>query len=494
MAPALELRDIHKSYGGNRVLLGVSLTAEAGTVTGLIGANGAGKSTLVKVATGQVSRDGGEIYRDGEMLQMRDPRDARKAAIAVVPQELSSLFNMPVSDAVVIGAEPSRGIAVYTQKQRARAAQSIFDRLGLDIPMGALVGMIPPSQQRLVSLAGALHRGAKVVFLDEPTAAMAADDAAVVLRTIRALAADGVAVVFVSHRFAEVMQVCDVVHAMRDGREVWVRPRSGLKPNDLISAITTETHLPTQPSGRDAAEREPVLVAENASGDNFTDVSLTLGKGEILGITGLVGCGLNEFVETVGGARPVRGGRLLVDGREARFRCPADALARGVALLVAERARSAFLGMSVRGNASISTVGRIGKLGLISAGMERAYLRKHMPYLGVEDKIDEPLAALSGGNRQKVLLSRIVLAGARILVLDDPTAGVDVGARATLHKRLRSLADDGVSIIVSASEPEELLGFADRIAVMASGRLVDVFDNEDVDAARLMSAVTGVSA
>jgi ABC-type sugar transport system ATPase subunit len=488
MQPVLELRGIEKSFGGTRALHAAGMTVTAGAVVGLIGANGAGKSTLVNVASGRLQPDAGEIIFKQDRMNFRDPRDALRVGIASVPQEITSLDNLTVADGIVLGAEPGRRTPSYSQRLRARHAERALARLGVEIDPDSLIRDLGPSEQRLVSFAAILHRRAELVFLDEPTAAMGVDDAQRVLSTIRTLSGEGVAIVLITHRFSEILAVCDQVLAMREGQTLWARPRSELSVDDLVEAIASDTEAGGRPE-ISGAVGPVVLEARAVSGDNFEDASFELHQGEVLGFTGLVGCGVNELLEAVGGERRLTAGQLLVNGEPLRLRSPAHALQHGIGQLVPERSRSGFLGLTVRSNASLSAIGQIGRFGLVTRRQEWKHITTQMKSLGLQNRMEEPLAALSGGNRQKVLLSRNVLAGAKVMVLGDPTAGVDVAARASIHQQLRALAQEGTSVIVSASEPEELLGVADRVIIMANGTTIGEYRNDELDTIRLTRLV-----
>jgi ABC-type sugar transport system ATPase subunit len=484
----VEASDIRKSFGANDVLKGVSLRVRPGEVLGLIGANGAGKSTLVKIASGQIQPDGGHISVDGDARVFKHPRQALRAGITLVPQELNVLPGLPVADAIVLGDEPGRRTPFYTHGTRYRAAGRVLDELELDIDPGLAVDELEPAQQRLVALAVALHQRAKVIYMDEPTAAMGQEDAELVLRTIKTLASQGVAIVFVTHRFNELLKVCTHIQALRDGRVSWVRPRGEVDVADLVQAVAGEALEAKNLSHREFSN--PMLTATDVVGDRVNGVSLTIHEGEVLGLTGLVGCGASEFLEILGGAKPKLGGEIVVGGRPHRGKSPFAAQKSGIGFLPAERSRSGFLDSTLLSNVAVSSIGRIARLGLISKRLERRVVAPLLKRRGLDARLEDPLWSLSGGNRQKVLLTRIECFGAKVLVLVDPTAGVDVGARANIQLELRNMAAHGHAVVVSASEPEELLGFADRIVVMSSGEVSREFAGSDVSASDLIYATT----
>lgn len=465
----LELRDFSKSYGGTVALRSASIVVEPGTIHGIVGPNGAGKSTLVKIACGIVRRDGGDVLVDGAPVVLHRPADALALGIVPMPQELTILPGLSVAENIVIGAEPRRGPFLWPPDRQA-AARRVIERFGLHLPLAVDAAMLTAAQQRLVMFAHALHKGARLLILDEPTAALSDSDAELITQAVLRLKREGISVIYVSHRFHEILELCDEVTVIRDGTSVGTIPRNELDLRQLVTAVVGKGAL-LDSKPRATAPGQTILETVDLAGAELRGVSLRLRKGEILGVAGLPGSGVGELLEMLGGALRHRRGTIRVHDKVEYFRTPADALRKGIAFLPAERARSSLLGLSVRLNVVISSLGRVARLGMVTAGIERKGVAKVLDSVGIAGKADSLLGSLSGGNRQKALMGRCLMADAAVMILDDPTVGVDVRARHDLHDLLRGLADEGRAVIVSASEMEELAAIADRVLVLKRGRI-----------------------
>ncbi len=488
----LELRDFSKSFGGTVALRSASMVVEPGTIHGIVGPNGSGKSTLVKIASGIVHRDGGDVLVDGEPVVLRRPADALALGIVPMPQELTIMPGLSVAENIVIGVEPAQGPFLWPARRTA-AARKVLERLGLRLPVDALAGSLTAPQQRLVMFANALHRRVRVLILDEPTAALSDTDAEVITEAVQNLRQQGISVIYVSHRFHEILELCDAVTVFRDGSSVGTIPRAELDLGQLVTAVVGKgALLDSRPRTRGPGQ--PILEIVDLAGRELRGVSLALREGEILGLAGLPGSGVGELLEMLGGARRQGQGTIRVRDQVASFKSPADALGKGIAYLPAERARAGFLGLPVRLNVVISSLSRVGRMGVVTAGRERKAIGKVLESVGIAGKVDQPLEALSGGNRQKALMGRCLMSGAAILVLDDPTVGVDVRARHDLHDLLRELADEGRAVIVSASEMEELSAIADRVVVLKRGRVTAELKGAELTPDAVVAAATTASA
>jgi len=492
---ALEMQGIQKAYGGAPALRDGCLRVEAGSIHGVVGPNGAGKSTLVKIASGQVRRDAGEIRVRGDAVHFQGVPDALAAGVVVMPQELTIVPELSVAENITLGREPSLW-GMLSPGSSVRAAEAVLRRMNVDIPSSTPAGELGPASQRVVMLARALHAGAHTVILDEPTAALNATEAEVFLGVVETLREAGVAVVYISHRFGEIERLCDEVTVMRDGRTVDRLTGDRCNQHELVAAIMAEAetgHAPERERGRH--EGSPALLAvRDLTGRRLRGVNLSLGRGEILGLCGLPGSGINELMEILGGAQRPAHGSILVDEREVTFGDPADALACGISYLPVERARAGMLDLTIRANLMASSIPRVGRLGVLNAAMESRFVRPVVSELGLERRIEEPLRALSGGNRQKILLSRCMLADARVLILDDPTVGVDVKARQEIHDLLARISSEGRSVVVAVSEPEELVGLADRVLVLSRGQVSAELIGGKITSEALVRAVTTAGA
>ncbi|MBO8193752.1 sugar ABC transporter ATP-binding protein [Streptomyces oryzae] len=493
--PLLTMSGITKSFPGVRALDGVDLDVEEGEVHCLLGQNGAGKSTLIKVLAGAHQPDAGDISWQGRPVRLSSPVAAMRLGIATIYQELDLVEHVSVAENVFLGHEiATRGI-VRPREARARTAQ-LLARLGHpEIDPGALVGSLSAAGAQIVSMARALSHDVRLIIMDEPSAALDPDEVDNLFRIVADLTADGVAVVYISHRLEEIRRIGDRVSVLKDGR---------VAARDL-PARTTPTHeLVARMTGRDvqyafpekpvtgAPRADPVLVAEGlARAGEFGPLDLELRPGEIVGLAGLVGSGRSELLETLYGARRPTAGRVLVDGQPLRPGSIVSAVRAGIGLAPEERKSQALLMLeSVTRNVSVSSLPRFSRGGWLDRVRERAEARRHTRELGLSpDDPDRPVRTFSGGNQQKAVLARWLLRGCRVLLLDEPTRGVDVGARAELYAVIRRLADSGVCVLLVSSELPEVLGLADRVLVLREGRVVHAAPSHELDEHRVLDLV-----
>ena len=477
--PVLTLRGVSKSYGQVQALSGIDLDLYPGTVHCLAGENGAGKSTLIKILTGAVQRDSGEYTIGGRAMRRTvTPAEARESGVGVVYQELSLLTDLTVADNLVMGAFPSRAGVVDRRGQRA-AVRAMLDGVGLGgLDPGRTVGELPTATRQLVEIARVLSRGTRVVIFDEPTTALSAEEAGALLRRIKALREDGVAVLYITHRLEEMFEIGDTVTVLRDGVRVTGGPMADFDEDSLIAAMVGRTITDLYP-GRDEArardEEPPRLEVRGLRPALFPrPVDLSVRAGEIVGIAGLLGSGRSRLLRAIFGADPVTGGQVLLDGRPVPRGSTRAAARRGIGLLTEDRKESGLLpGLSIEENIAIASWRTAGRRGLV----QRSRLRRHVEAsteglrLRFGDWTD-PVSSLSGGNQQKVLIARWRALGARVLLLDEPTKGVDVGAKADIYRIVTELAASGLAIVVVSSYLPELLGLCHRVVVIRERRLV----------------------
>lgn len=482
----LRLEAVRKRFGGITALDGAGMAVESGSIHGLVGPNGAGKSTLVKVAAGELSPDAGEVRVDGDRVTFQRVADAQRRGIVAMPQELSLASDLSVEENIVLGVEPHRGL-VLDRRERRRTAEGILGRLGLSVDPGAIVSDLPPSEQRMVMFAHALHREARVMVLDEPTAAMSLDEARVVLAAVRTLQGEGIAVVYVSHRLDEIIELCDRVTILRDGATLRDVEREDLTKEVLVSALVAD-QATERPESPPVESRPTMIVVDRLVGEELRGVDLEIRAGEVLGVAGLPGSGAGELLALLAGrSRPVAGG-LQVAGKPCRFRTPADAIAAGISYLPGERREAGFMDLSLRVNVLASKLGDFAHGGYIRKGEERKAAADRLQAVSVDPRTEAPLSSMSGGNQQRALVARCIAAGSKTIVLDDPMAGVDVGARQGLRRLLVNLAREGNAIVVGASEPDELSMFADRVVVLARGRVVKELVGEQLTPEAVLGA------
>ncbi|GAA2108354.1 sugar ABC transporter ATP-binding protein [Actinomadura alba] len=473
--PVLTLRKISKRYGAVRALDGVDLDLHPGSVHCLAGENGAGKSTLIKVLTGAVSRDSGDYEIDGDQVRRNvTPAESRGFGVGVVYQELSLLPQLTVADNLCMGAFPSRAGVVDRRRQR-KAAAAMLDRVGLagldlDLPVAAL----PTATRQLVEIARVLANDAKVVVFDEPTTALSAEEAEALLARISTLRSDGVAVLYVTHRLEEIFAIGDTVTVLRDGAHVLTSPVAEFDEDSLIAAMVGREISNLYP-GQRSDPGEPRLEVRGLRPPGFPEpADLSVRAGEIVGLAGLLGSGRSELLRAVFGADPVGGGEVLVDGRPVPPGSTRAAARRGIGLLTEDRKESGLLPeLSIEENIAIAGWRTAGSRGLVN----RTRLRRHVEAAadGLRLRFGEwsdPVSSLSGGNQQKVLIARWRALDAKVLLLDEPTKGVDVGAKADIYRIVADLAAAGLAIVVVSSYLPELLGLCDRVVVVKERRLV----------------------
>ena len=488
-AAALSALGVHKSYGGVRALRGVDFELRAGEIHGLIGENGSGKSTLLKILAGQLEPDRGRLVLDGVEVRFADASRAMAAGIATVTQERTLVSELSVAENIFLGPrKPRRRWGIDWRRTRAQALE-ILGRLNLDIDPGQPVGELRPDQQQMVEIARALSIVARVVILDEPTSSLPDDHVASLFESARALREHGVAVVFVSHRIDEIFELVDRVTILRDGRVVGGGPIADYDRARLIHLMIGREleELDLNVTARHSANAVLRVSGFNVPG-RVNDVNLTVEPGEIVGLTGLVGSGRSSLLDALFGMEPSATGRVEVDGALAHVRDPLGAIRAGLGYVPADRkTRGLVLDMSVQANLLMAQTCRTARLRRPRRGAEEgavadAVQRFHI----VSDSAATPVARLSGGNQQKVVLAKWLATKPKMLLLDEPTRGVDVGAKAEIYRTLGAIKETGVGILISSSETPELLLLCDRILVMFRGQITADLARADASEARIM--------
>ncbi|MEJ8638426.1 MULTISPECIES: sugar ABC transporter ATP-binding protein [Streptomyces] len=495
--PLLTMSGITKSFPGVRALDGVDLEVQAGEVQCLLGQNGAGKSTLIKVLAGVHQPDGGTITWQGETVSLKSPIAAMRLGIATIYQELDLVEGLSVAENVFLGHEPTAAGFVVRGGEARASASRLLKRLGHpEIDPARLVGDLSAAQQQIVSMARALSHDVRLIVMDEPSAALDPDEVANLFRIVGDLTAEGVAVVYISHRLEEIRTIGDRVTVLKDGRAVAVGLPAKTTPTREVVALMTgrnvEYVFPERPDPVVADSRPPVLRVEGLTRKGeFAPVDLELRPGEIVGLAGLVGSGRSEILETIYGARRPTAGRVVVDGTPLRTGSVRSAVRAGIGLAPEERKAQALLMLeSVTRNVSVSTLSRFSRGGWLDGRAERAAAQQATRELSLRpDNPDARIRTLSGGNQQKAVLARWLLRGCKVLLLDEPTRGVDVGARAELYAVIRRLADEGLAVLLVSSEVPEVLGLADRVLVLREGSVVHTADARELDEHRVLDLV-----
>ncbi len=492
--PHIELRAVTKRFGGTTALADVDLTIARGSVHALVGENGAGKSTLGKLVAGVHTADSGELLVAGQPVQFRSPRQALDHRLTLVAQELSLVPSRTVVENVFLGREDHLGPLVQRKALRRRF-DALVARCGIDVPGDALAGALAVAEQQKVEILRALARDAELIVMDEPSARLTATEAKVLGRIVRSLAASGTTVVFVSHFLDEVLAISDVLTVMRDGRAVRTGPTSEESHDRIIEAMIgrklESTFPPKVPPSLDAPE---VLRVENLSRRGaFQDVSFSVHAGEILVLAGLVGAGRSEVVRAVYGADQSDGGRVLLRGQPLRAAHPAAAIRRGVAMVPEDRKAQGLQQVrSVRENITIPHLRLLSVGGVVRRRAESRRSSDIIASVGVKSQSPEhPVSALSGGNQQKVLFARSLLTTPKLLIADEPTRGVDVGAKRGIYDLVAHLATQGMAVLIVSSELEEVLGLAHRVLVMRGGSVTGEFSGDAISEHNVIKAAFG---
>jgi rhamnose transport system ATP-binding protein len=494
--PLVELRGVSKSYGGVDALRDVSFAIDRATVHALVGENGAGKSTLVKILTGVVHADGGEVVVDGELQRIGDPQAAHRLGIVAMYQEPTVFPDLTVAENVFAGRQPrTRVHAVDWRRMRATVAQ-LLDDLGVDFGPDTPVRGLGVADRQLLEIAKALSSSARLLIMDEPTAALSPHEVENLFATVRRLRERGVAIVFISHRLGEVEEIADVVTVLRDGRHVTTKRSAELSQSEVVRLMVGRSLDQLFPK-EDAEVGEVVLRAERLWRRGvFADVSFELRRGEIVGLAGFVGSGRTEVARAIFGIDGLDGGALEIGGRRFRARSPRAALRRGLAYLPEDRLQQGLVqSMPISTNASMAVLPELTPGGFLRPWRERALARRFMDELRIKATSPAQLVrSLSGGNQQKVVLAKWLAAEPRILILDEPTHGVDVATKADVHRTISHLAAGGLSILLISSELLEILGMSDRVLVMREGRLVAELGRAEATEERIIQAAAGVEA
>ena len=492
--PALEMRDITKQYPGVRALDGVSLTVGAGEVHALLGENGAGKSTLMKILAGAQSRDGGEILLHGKPAVIDSPQAAMALGISIIYQEFNLVPYLSAGENIYLGREPRAAIPGFVDFKKLYAdAQKTLDDLGLRIDARTPVNQLSVAQQQMVEIAKATSRKSKIIIMDEPSATLTDHELRALFALIFKLKGEGVSVVYISHRLEEVDEICDKATIMRDGRWIATENVSDLTRDDIIRLMVGRELKDAIP--KVAAEvGKPALTVKNVNRAGvLKNISFEVRQGEVLGIAGLVGAGRTEVARVIFGADPMDSGSIEVFGQPVRIKSPQDAIKHGIGLVTEDRKQQGLvLGMTVRENTTMANLDALSTLSFIRAGAEREVAEKYRKDLATKTpSIEQAVQNLSGGNQQKVVLSKWLFTGAKILIFDEPTRGIDVGAKSEIYKLMNALAAQGVALIMISSELPEALGMSDRILVMHEGRITGELSRAEATQEKIMHLATG---
>lgn len=490
----LKLDSISKAFSGVQALNSVSFELRAGEVHALVGENGAGKSTLIKVITGAHQPDSGRIALDGQAIRHRDPGAARMLGIAAIYQQPALFAELTVAENIAMGSEGGGVWRKVRWEERRQRARELLDRVGAGLSVDSYVRELSMPEQQLVEIARALGAHAKVLIMDEPTASLSGREVEHLFDVIRELRAGGVGIIYISHRLEELFEIADRVTVLRDGRWVATEPMGGVSRADLIRMMVGRELATVFPK----AEVELGQVMLDVKGlcceaAGVNDVSFQVRRGEILGLAGLVGSGRTELARVLFGLEPADGGEIWLDGRRLVVDSPGQAVASGIAYVPEDRRRhGVILEMSVGQNMTLAILRKIGTAGWVWFHRENRIAEELVARLGVKTpSVDSLVGNLSGGNQQKVALGRWLATDPCVLILDEPTQGVDVGAKAEIHRLMGELARKGMAIVMISSELPEVLGMSDRVAVMHGGRIVRFLARSEASQQKVLELAFG---
>jgi ABC-type sugar transport system ATPase subunit len=493
MTPAVALEDIAKDYPGVRALAGVSLDLRAGEIHALVGENGAGKSTLIRILSGDTRPNRGRILVQDQEVQFQSPKDARRCGIATIFQEPMVVPGLSVAENVVLGIEPTVGWGlVYSRRRAERIAEEAVQSLGLAVAIDprAPMAALSPAQKQIVEIARALIRDAPVIVLDEPTATLSDEEAEALLRILRRLREKGTAILYISHRLNEVRGLADRITVLRGGHHIATLPATAVTDMAQLIELMLGRPLDEMFPPRADARGAPVFAVQGLTRQGvFEDVSFSLRAGEILGIAGLIGAGRTEIMRAIFGADRLDRGTVVKNGRTLKVRTPADAIASGIAYLPEDRKEQGLV-LTLQGheNLALASLKHYGAWGLVSWGRLRHAAQKMALRLQFRGSLEAPVRTISGGNQQKLVIGKWVLTHADVLIFDEPTRGIDVGAKAEVYRLMHRLAEDGAAVIIVSSELPELMNLCHRIIVMSGGRLQDEMEADKFDERRILAA------
>ena len=492
--PAVRFEHVSKRFPGVQALSDVSLEIAAGSCHALCGENGAGKSTLGKVLAGLQSPDEGKLFVHGKEVRLDSPRDAQMAGIAMVHQELAFCDNLSVAENLCLAALPSRG-GLLDRREMERRATAMLAETGTVLDVGRPFGELPIAQRQMVQIAAAVGGGADIIVFDEPTSSLSQVEADQLYALMGRLQQRGVTCIFVSHRMPEIFRLCDTLSVLRDGRHVATRPTAGLTEGELVQLMIGRSIAEYLPKHRDTGAGDEVLRVERLTlPGKFEDLSLTLRAGEVVGLAGLMGAGRSEFACTLFGLDRATSGAIYVNGAKVEIDSPDAAIAAGITLVPEDRKKQGLVLMaSALHNSSLPSLWRLSRLSWIQRDRERRMATEYFARLRVRAASpDVVVGGLSGGNQQKVVLAKWLAMRARVLILDEPTRGVDVGAKAEIHALIGELAEQGTAILLISSELPEVITLSERILVLREGRLVGEVRRQDATEEGLLRMMTGL--
>jgi len=495
MDPIVSMTGISKSFSGNQVLDDVSFELFPGEVHALMGENGAGKSTLMKILTGIYTKDSGTIMVEGKERSFKNTNESEAAGISVIHQELNLIPHLTVVENLFLGKELKYGVlGILKNKQMQLEAERLLRGLGLDISLNERVANLSVGHQQMIEIAKAISTNAKVIIMDEPTAALTDKEINKLFEVIDQLKQKGVGIVYISHRMEEIFKICDRISVLRDGKYIGTKATSETSIEELVKWMVGRELGERFPKRKKFMNGKEKLRIENLSLPGiFENVSFSVKEGEVLGIAGLMGAGRSEIVETIFGARKKSSGTIFIDGKPVNIKNPIDAIRAGIGFVTEDRkAEGLVLSLTVRENVTLTNLKSVSRAGVISHSKEKHKVNDLINRLKVKTHTSElEVKSLSGGNQQKVVIGKWLGINPKILILDEPTRGVDIGAKKEIYTIINELTEKGVAVIMVSSEMPEILGMSDRILVIHEGKVTADICRAEADQEIIMTAATG---
>lgn len=490
----IEMRGIDKSFGTNQVLKNAGFLLRDGEVHALMGENGAGKSTLMKILTGVYTRDAGTVIVDGKEVEYHNPQEAEKAGIVFIYQELNVMFDLTVEENLFMGKEITKGFGICDKKAMRKKAKEVLDMMGVDINPAAVMSELSVGQQQMIEICKALMVDAKVIIMDEPTAALTQSETDALFKVIHSLRKKGVSMVYISHRMEEIFELCDRITVLRDGSYIGTEEIKDIDMNDIVKMMIGREIGERFPARDVKLGKEVLKVEKLTSPGVFHDISFSVRAGEVLGVSGLMGAGRTEIMQAIFGNFPLESGKIYIDGKETVIKNPEAAMKAGIGFITEDRkTEGLMLEKSIEENISLANLGKVsGKNHVLSSSAEDALVKKgieefHIRCFGPSHECGN----LSGGNQQKVVLAKWIYTEPKVLILDEPTRGVDIGAKKEIYSVINEMAAKGVAIIMVSSELPEVLGMSDRIMVVREGEVRGIIGKEEANQQNVMTLATG---
>ena len=489
----IEMKGINKSFGSNQVLKDAGFVLENGEVHALMGENGAGKSTLMKILTGVYTRDAGTVTVDGRDVVYKSPQEAEKAGIVFIYQELNVLFDLTVEENLFMGKEITKKFGICDKKAMRKKAQEAMDKMGVKIPINAVMSELSVGQQQMVEICKAIMVDAKVLIMDEPTAALTQSETEGLFKLIKSLRKKGVSIVYISHRMEEIFELCDRITILRDGTYVGTEKIKDVNMDDIVRMMIGREIGERFPARDVKIGKEMLRVEGLTKGKTFKDVNFSVNSGEVLGVSGLMGAGRTEIMHAIFGNLPFESGKIFIEGKEVRIKNAREAISTGIGFITEDRkTEGLLLEKSIAENIELANLGKVSSKSVLSKKKGSELVKKgieefHIKCFGPDHECNN----LSGGNQQKVVFAKWVYTDPKVLIMDEPTRGVDIGAKKEIYSVINDLAAKGVAIILVSSELPEVLGMSDRIMVVHEGKVTGIIDAAEADQEKVMTLATG---